>query len=92
METPRFEDLKELFRPDVGTHHQDCMDRYYAKLEKALPTQSLKDLLREFDSYWILKAEALADAAFLHGYLTGRRMTGDLAGGSGTAEDQEVTE
>src|SRR5689334_2157793 len=92
METPRFEDLKELFRPDVDTHHQDCMDSYFDQLGAALPTQALKDMLRQFDSYWILKAEALADAAFLYGYLTGRRMTGDLAGGSGTTEDQEGTE
>jgi hypothetical protein len=91
-EIPRFEDLREMLSPDVGTHQQECMDRYYDQLKKALPRQSLKALLRQFDSYWLDKAEALADAAFIYGFLAGRRMVGYLDSGSGSDAGEDESD
>jgi hypothetical protein len=91
-DVPSFEDLKETLSPEVGEHHQECMDQYYDQLEKQLPDKTWRALLREFDSYWMSKAEALADAAFVHGFLVGRRMGQYLTRGSGSGEADEAEE
>jgi hypothetical protein len=47
--------------------------------------------LREFDSRWLMKADDMADAAFIYGFLCARRMTRVcLSESSGTAKDKET--
>jgi hypothetical protein len=86
MEFPDFEDIRDHIDPEYH-HRLKSMNTYYDTLRKEAP--QLKSTLREFDSCWILKTQSLVDAAFITGFLVGRRLGGDMVEYSGTRDEEE---
>jgi hypothetical protein len=83
---PNFEDVLEFITTYVG--NQKSMDRLFDSMARARP--ELWASLREFDSHWLRKADEMAEAAFIYGFLCARRMTRvSLSQATGTDLEEE---